>query len=53
MKTTIHGIVPVMITPFHEDGNIDWGGLEHLTEWYIAHGARRCLRSASRQKCSS
>ena len=40
MKTTIHGIVPVMITPFHEDGNIDWGGLEHLTEWYIAHGAQ-------------
>ena len=29
-----------MITPFHEDGNIDWGGLEHLIEWYIAHGAQ-------------
>lgn len=40
MTTKIHGIVPVMITPFHEDGNIDWGGLEHLTEWYIAHGAQ-------------
>ena len=40
MKHAIVGIVPVMITPFHEDGNIDWGGLERLIEWYIAHGAQ-------------
>ena len=40
MTTKIHGIVPVMITPFHEDGDIDWGGLERLIEWYIAHGAQ-------------
>ena len=40
MKKGIHGIVPVMITPFHEDGNIDWDGLENLIEWYIAHGAQ-------------
>ncbi len=40
VKKDIHGIVPVMITPFHEDGDIDWDGLENLIEWYIAHGAQ-------------
>ena len=39
VKKDIYGIVPVMITPFHEDGDIDWDGLENLIEWYIAHGA--------------
>ena len=40
VKKDIHGIVPVMITPFHEAGDIDWDGLENLIEWYIAHGAQ-------------
>ena len=40
VKKDIHGIVPVMITPFHDDGDIDWYGLENLIEWYIAHGAQ-------------
>ena len=40
VKKDIHGIVPVMITPFHEDGDIDWDGLENLIECYIAHGAQ-------------
>ena len=40
VKKDIHGIVPVMIMPFHEDGDIDWDGLENLIEWYIAHGAQ-------------
>jgi 4-hydroxy-tetrahydrodipicolinate synthase len=35
----IDGIVPVMLTPFEEDGNVDYGSLERLTEWYIDHGA--------------
>ena len=35
----INGIVPVMLTPFHEDGRVDYGSLERLTEWYIARGA--------------
>jgi 4-hydroxy-tetrahydrodipicolinate synthase len=35
----IDGIVPVMLTPFHGDGSIDYAGLERLTEWYIAHDA--------------
>jgi 4-hydroxy-tetrahydrodipicolinate synthase len=35
----IDGIVPVMLTPFDEDGSVDYGSLERLTEWYIARGA--------------
>jgi len=35
----INGIVPVMLTPFHEDGSVDYDSLERLTEWYIGHGA--------------
>ena len=40
VKKHIHVIVPAMITPFHEDGDIDWDGLENLIEWYIAHGVQ-------------
>ena len=35
---TIEGIVPVMLTPFDESGEIDYAGLERLIEWYLAHG---------------
>jgi 4-hydroxy-tetrahydrodipicolinate synthase len=35
----IEGIVPVMITPYREDGGIDYAGVERLIEWYLAHGA--------------
>ena len=35
----IEGIVPVMITPFTEAGEIDYAGLERLIEWYIAKGS--------------
>jgi 4-hydroxy-tetrahydrodipicolinate synthase len=28
-----------MLTPFGEDGAIDYAGLERLIEWYLAHGA--------------
>lgn len=35
----IEGVIPVMLTPFDEAGAIDWGGLEALIEWYLAHGA--------------
>lgn len=35
----IEGIIPVMITPFVESGEIDYPGLERLIEWYIAKGA--------------
>jgi len=39
MSKTIDGIIPVMITPFTEQGEIDYAGLERLIEWYLAHGA--------------
>lgn len=42
MKTPvapIQGIIPVMLTPFHDDGKIDYAGLENLIEWYLSHGA--------------
>ena len=35
----IEGIVPVMITPYLDSGEIDYAGLERLVEWYIAKGA--------------
>ncbi|MBN8997461.1 MAG: dihydrodipicolinate synthase family protein [Rhizobiales bacterium] len=35
----ISGIIPVMLTPFQDDGSVDYASLERLTEWYIAHGA--------------
>lgn len=31
------GVWPVMLTPFAEDGAIDYKGLEELVEWYIGH----------------
>jgi 4-hydroxy-tetrahydrodipicolinate synthase len=33
------GVWPVMLTPFHEDGSIDWAALDTLTEWYLSAGA--------------
>lgn len=39
MSRPIEGIIPVMLTPFDEDNRIDYGGLERLIEWYLAHGA--------------
>jgi 4-hydroxy-tetrahydrodipicolinate synthase len=35
--TVIEGIVPVMLTPFHESGEVDYAGLERLVEWYVQH----------------
>jgi len=35
----IEGIIPVMITPFTDDGGIDFPGLARLVEWYVEHGA--------------
>ncbi len=39
MPAQIEGIIPVMLTPFNEQGEIDWDDLEALIEWYIAKGA--------------
>ncbi|MDR3496438.1 MAG: dihydrodipicolinate synthase family protein [Ancalomicrobiaceae bacterium] len=35
----IDGIVPVMITPFTDEGTIDFAGLARLVDWYVEHGA--------------
>ncbi len=32
------GVWPVMITPFHDNGDIDWAGLDALVEWYVGAG---------------
>jgi 4-hydroxy-tetrahydrodipicolinate synthase len=36
---SIRGVIPVMLTPFHPDGSIDFEGLDNLTEWYLSKGA--------------
>ncbi len=40
MTRAINGIIPVMLTPFNERGEIDWNGYEALIEWYLANGAQ-------------
>ena len=39
MTQKIEGIIPVMITPFTANGQIDYPGLGRLVEWYIDHGS--------------
>ena len=39
MTKKIEGIIPVMITPFTANGQIDYPGLGRLVEWYIANGS--------------
>jgi len=33
------GVVPVMLTAFHEDGSMDFQGVDHLTDFYLQAGA--------------
>jgi 4-hydroxy-tetrahydrodipicolinate synthase len=39
MTQKIEGIIPVMITPFTANGQIDYPGLGRLVEWYIDNGS--------------
>jgi 4-hydroxy-tetrahydrodipicolinate synthase len=39
MTRKIEGIIPVMLTPFTDQGEIDYSGLERLIEWYLDRGA--------------
>ncbi len=32
---TVRGVWPVMLTPFQNDGAVDWDGLDALVEWYL------------------
>jgi 4-hydroxy-tetrahydrodipicolinate synthase len=34
-----HGLWPVMLTPFREDGALDLPGLDALTDWYLDAGS--------------
>ncbi|MFT3902639.1 MAG: dihydrodipicolinate synthase family protein [Niabella sp.] len=40
MSVSEKGFIPVMLTPFKEDGSIDFNVLEDLTEFYIKSGAK-------------
>jgi dihydrodipicolinate synthase/N-acetylneuraminate lyase len=28
-----------MVTPYHDDGRIDWAYLDAVTDWYLDNGA--------------
>ncbi|MCU0341009.1 MAG: dihydrodipicolinate synthase family protein [Spirosomaceae bacterium] len=47
--TPTKGFIPVMLTPFHEDGSVDFEQLTKLTEFYLKAGAKglfaNCLSS--------
>jgi len=34
-----HGLWPVMLTAFDEEGELDWHGIDALTDWYIEAGS--------------
>jgi dihydrodipicolinate synthase/N-acetylneuraminate lyase len=38
VSENVRGVWPVMLTPFCNDGAIDWDGLDALIEWYLAAG---------------
>lgn len=38
MATSLHGIIPILVTPFHADGRIDEGSLMRLVEAVIDTG---------------
>ncbi|RJX75627.1 dihydrodipicolinate synthase family protein [Vibrio sinensis] len=40
LKSLQDGVVPVMLTPFTDDLQIDYPSLERLIEWYIYNGAK-------------
>lgn len=33
-----NGVWPVMLTPFTDDNEVDYGSLEKLVNWYIENG---------------
>lgn len=49
MNQLPQGFIPVMLTPFHPNGQVDFDGLQRLTHWYIEAGASglfaNCLSS--------
>lgn len=49
---TINGVVPVMLTPFTADDQIDYPALVKLIDWYLAKGVDALLPSANPAKCN-
>ena len=49
MNQLPQGFIPVMLTPFHPNGQVDFDGLQRLTHWYLEAGASglfaNCLSS--------
>jgi 4-hydroxy-tetrahydrodipicolinate synthase len=39
MPRVVSGVVPVMLTPFTDEGDVDYASLERLIEWYLGNGA--------------
>ncbi len=37
--TELRGCIPILCTPFHEDGSVDYASLEREIDWVIAEGA--------------
>ena len=35
----LHGVFPIVVTPFHDDGSIDYLSLDRLIDHLLAHGA--------------
>ncbi|HQY31852.1 MAG TPA: dihydrodipicolinate synthase family protein, partial [Thermomicrobiales bacterium] len=35
----LHGCIPILCTPFNEDGSVDYASLEREVDWVIAEGA--------------
>jgi 4-hydroxy-tetrahydrodipicolinate synthase len=38
-KKTILGSMPAIVTPMHEDGNLDYASLRSLLDWHVAEGS--------------
>jgi 4-hydroxy-tetrahydrodipicolinate synthase len=51
-NTIPDGVYPTMITPYHEDGRIDWDALEALSNGISSEAWRDTSPSVSRAKCS-
>ena len=43
--------MPVMLTPFDNQGAIDWGSLEALIDWYLEKGAEGLFAVCHYSQC--
>src|SRR5918993_1414859 len=48
-RETLHGCIPILVTPFAEDGSLDLESLEREIDWVLAEGASgvACVAIAS------